>query len=504
MEKKTMPKKDGFFKKMNRTGLALSYGDVRLRTGFSKVLPAETNLETKFSRNIKLKIPIISSPMDTVTESKMAIEMAKLGGLGIIHKGLSPKKQAAEVAKVKYFLNGLIKNPIHIGPELTVQEVLNYRREKEFKFHSFPVIDKNKKLVGLVTKDDFSFCIKKNRSKTTIEQIMSKELITAQGNISVEEAHKKIHNCKKKILPLINFKKELIGLYVRSDVDRIIEGDSKNFNLDSSNRLIVGAAIGVGDDAKERMNLLSKELVDVVVIDTAHGDSQSVFDTIKYCKKEYPHIDVVAGNISEGASAKRLVKAGVDGIKVGQGPGSICTTRIIAGIGCPQVTAIYNCCKAIRGSGVPICADGGIEYSGDIPIALGCGASTVMLGKALAGTEESPGKIEQRASGPTKIYRGMGSEDAMIDSKASRERYGQTDKEKLVPEGVETEIPFNGNVSKIIFQLQGGLRSGMGYVGAKNITKLQEKADFHRISASGLKESHPHGIIITKEVSNYK
>ncbi len=496
-------KKDLFFKKMEKLGLALTYSDVRLRTDFSDILPADTVTETMFSRNVPLKIPIVGSPMDTITESSMAIKLAKLGGLGIIHKGLSPKKQALEVSKVKYHLNGMIKNPICINPEDAVKEILDLRKEKNFRFHSFPVIDKEGKLIGIVTEDDFSFC---NNQDDKIEKIMSTKLITEEGNISIIEAFEKMTTNRVKILPLTNSKK-LTGLYVLSDVKRIVNGKSVNFNLDSSGSLIVGAAIGVGDDAEERMNLLSKEKVDVIVIDTAHGNSQAVIDTIKFCKKKYPHIDVVAGNISEAEAAQKLVKAGVDGLKVGQGPGSICTTRIVAGIGCPQVTAVFNCSKKVRKLNVPICADGGIEYSGDITIALASGASTVMLGKALAGTEETPGDTISKTDGRlVKFYRGMGSAGAMRDSKASRERYGQgqkNSKDKFVPEGVETEIPYKGSVSEIIFQLQGGLKSGMAYLGAKNIVKLQEKADFFRISSNGLKESHPHGITITKDVPNY-
>lgn len=496
-------KKDDFFKKMDSLGLALTYSDVRLKTGHSGILPADAMVETMFSRNIFLKIPIVSSPMDTITESAMATQLAILGGLGIIHKGLSPEKQASEVAKVKYYLNGMVRNPICVNTGDTVESALNYRKEKGFRFHSFPVFDSKRKLVGIITKDDFDFC---GNTKDKIEKIMSRELITAEGNIKIEEAYKKMLEHRVKILPLLDSLGKLTGIYTLSDIKRIINGDSGNFNLDSSGSLVVGAAIGINDDARERMEFLSKAKVDVVVIDTAHGDSKAVMETIKFCKREYSHIDVVAGNISEADSAERLVQAGTDGIKVGQGPGSICTTRIVAGVGCPQVTAVFNCSKKIRGSGVPVCADGGIEYSGDITIALAAGASSVMLGKMLAATKETPGLVVYKPEGPVKTYRGMGSEGAMRDSKASRERYGQDNSqgEKFVPEGVETEIPYKGRVAEIIFQLLGGLRSGMGYVGGRNITELQEKANFFRISAGGLTESHPHGIVITKESSNYK
>jgi len=496
-------KKDAFFDKMDALGLAMSFGDVRLKTGHTSILPADVDLSSRFSRNVPLKCPIVSSPMDTVTEHNMAIAMAKLGGLGIIHRGLSPKEQSTEVAKVKFYLNGLIKKPIFVKSDQSVGSVLRMIEEKGFSFRSFPVIDQAGNLVGIVTGNDFEFC---TNLDVSIRAIMSQELLTTDENKPVEEVYEMMLKNKKKILPVVGKDGECAGMYIYSDIKRIMTGGSSQFNIDSNSNLRVGAAIGVGDDARERMELLSKKGVDLVVIDTAHGDTETAIATLKEIKKNYPGIDVVIGNISEGDSAVRLVEAGADGLRVGQGGGSICTTRIVAGIGCPQVTAVYNCSKAVRGSGVPICADGGIEYSGDITVALAAGAESVMLGKMLAGTEETPGDVIFRQGTAYKTYRGMGSLGAMQASKASRERYGQvsSDKDKLVPEGVEGVVPFKGDVGNIIFQNVGGLRSGMGYLGARTILELHEKSDFHRISGAGLSESHPHGIHMTEEAPNYK
>ena len=494
---------DAFFAKMEKSGLALSYNDVRLRTGYSEVLPSDVNVHTKFSRNINLNIPIVSAPMDTVTEAEMAIALAKIGGLGIIHKGLSPEKQFFAVDKVKRDLSAFIIDPICVRADQKVAEVLEMAEKKGYKFLSFPVLDEFGKLIGIVTSGRFEFC---PDNSMKISEIMFEEIVSAPYGTTVTQAYEIMMQKRIKILPILNEQKEFKGIYTLSDARRIVKGHSPDYALSDDGTLRVGAAIGVGDDARQRMELLAKAKVDVVVVDTAHGDSKAVIDTVKYCKNNYPQIDVVAGNISEAESAKHLVEAGVDGIKVGQGPGSICTTRIIAGIGCPQVTAVYNCAKALRGSGVPVCADGGIEYSGDITIALSAGADNIMLGKLLSGTTESPGEIIYRHDKKqVKVYRGMGSLGAMIDNRASRERYGQADStvNKLVPEGIESEVNYKGDVSFILFQLAGGLRSGMGYCGAKNIRDLQQKADFYRITSAGAKESHPHGLDNIKKAPNY-
>lgn len=483
---------DPFFAAMKRSYLALSFNDVRLETGYSEIQPKDANLETRFSRNVGLLMPIVSAAMDTVTEGKMAIAMAKLGGLGIIHKAMTSKEQAAEVSKVKYLLNGFIPNPICVRDTDTVEQVMNMRHQKGYKFYSFMVTDHDGRIVGLVTHNDFDFCSNHQRM---ISEIMSTDIIKADNSISVDGAYRIMMDKSKKILPVFDGE-EFKGIYTLSDVKRIQNGNSRGYNLDSNGSLRVGAAIGVGEDSYERLKLLSKSRVDVVVIDTAHGNSKAVIEMIKYCKVNYPNIDVVAGNISEGEAAKRLVNAGADGIKIGQGPGSICTTRIVAGIGRPQLTAIYNCEKAIRGSGVPIIADGGIEYSGDIVMALAAGADTVMLGRLLAGTTESPGEIIYKDNHQVKVYRGMGSLEAMLANQASRERYGQEDvaPNKLVAEGVKSFIDFKGDVAPIIYQLTGGLKSGMGYIGAETINDLHDRAEFFRITAAGLSESHPHGL----------
>jgi len=494
---------DEFFDKMDAMGLAMSYSDIRLKTNYSEVLPSIADVRTKFSRNVSLNLPIVSSPMDTVTEAEMAIAMAKLGGIGIIHKGLSPEVQAIHVVKVKRHLSAFIENPVCINVSQTVAEVLEMAEKNNYKFLSFPVVDGSKKLVGVMTSGHFEFC-KDTSEKVSV--IMQNEIITAPLGTTLEQAYNIMLDKKIKILPILDAENNFKGIYTLSDAKRIVRGSSPNFNLAVDGTLRVGAAIGVGEDAKERMEFLSKAKVDVVVIDTAHGDSKGVIETIKYCKNSYPEIDVVAGNVSEAESAKNLASAGADAVRVGQGPGSICTTRIIAGIGCPQATAVYNCAKALRGTGVPVVADGGIEYSGDITIALALGAESVMLGKLLAGTTESPGEIiYNQGKKQFKVYRGMGSLSAMIDYKASRERYGQREikSDKLVPEGVESEIAYKGDVADIIYQLAGGLRSGMGYCGSKTINDLQEKANFYRITQSGSRESHPHGLDKIKRAPNY-
>ena len=494
---------DGFFAAMQRSRLALGYNDVRPKTCYSEILPKDAKLNTRISRNVFANIPIISSPMDTVTEAEMAIAMAELGGLGVIHKNLTPEKQASAVQKVKHELSAFVFDPICIQENQTVEEILEFVQRKKYKFLSFPVLNSDGKVVGVVASSDFEFCINK---KKKILAIMSKEIISASAGIGVSAAYKTMMANHIKILPIFNRQKKLIGIYTLADVKRIVAGNSLNYNLAPDGTLRVGAAIGVGEDAYVRMELLAKAKADIVVIDTAHGDSLGVLETVKYCKRNYPKIDIIAGNISEDYSAKRLARAGADGVRVGQGPGSICTTRIIAGVGCPQLTAVYNCSKILRGSGVTVCADGGIEYSGDITIALGAGADTVMLGKLLAGTTQSPGDVLFGENGKqAKVYRGMGSLGAMKENQASRERYGQAENagNKLVPEGVEGEIDFKGDVSNIIHQLLGGLRSGMGYIGAKTILDLQKRMDFRMITSAGLQESHPHGLSSYKKAPNY-
>jgi IMP dehydrogenase len=493
--------KDHFFENMERQGVALTYDDVRLRTGHSDVPPTEVALQSRFSRNVPLNLPIVSSAMDTVTEWPLAVEIAKLGGLGIIHRGLEPDEQAKHVKRVKFFLNGLIDQPIVVGANDTIQSIEEHREERGWPFHSFPVVDKTNRLVGLLTRNDFD--LNDNPSQQA-KSVMTTGLITAPEGTTLDQAYEIMNREKKKILPLVDAKGGLKGMYVFSDVARIKRGSSSDYNVDKDGRLRVGAAVGTGSEALERVKLMAHR-VDVIVIDTAHGDSKPVFETLKSIKKLYPKLDVVVGNVSEGSSAKVLVEAGADGIKVGQGPGSICTTRVVAGIGCPQVTAVYNCVKAIEGSGVPVCADGGISQSGDIPIALGAGAHSVMLGRLLAGTKEAPGQVVMHQGNQVKIYRGMGSLGAMMDSRGARERYGQRDTltEKLVPEGVEGLVPYRGTLSSLMVQYIGGLRAGMGYVGAADVEQLRAKGDFYRITGAGVCESHPHDIVITADAPNY-
>lgn len=480
-------------------GEVLTFDDVRLRTGYSSTLPKDVNLESRFSRNVPLMIPIVSAAMDTVTESKMAIELAKLGGLGIIHRGLGVEMQARQVRSVKRYLNGLIEMPRKVRDDDTVEAVLSKRKEKGFDFYSFPVINSGGKLVGLVSGNDFEFCTDYSQPISTI---MTTDLLTASEGTTINQAYDLMLSRKKKILPLINNREEVVGMYVFSDVKRIKTGSAVSYNVDSRQQLRVGAAIGTGENELERAAQLVEKGVDVLVIDTAHGDTKDVVETLKKLKSSY-HVDVVVGNISVGDSARRLADAGADGIKIGQGPGSICTTRPIAGIGRPQLSAVYDCARAVNGSGIPICADGGLRYSGDIPIAIAAGASSVMMGGMLAGTDEAPGEKVFVDGRMWKQYRGMGSEGAMKDSKAAQERYRQADDRKFVPEGVEGLVAYKGKLGDVVFQYVGGLRSGMGYVGAADISELIEKGEFDRITGAGIIESHPHDIRVTKDASNY-
>jgi len=485
--------------KASEDGVALTYDDVRLRSGYSEVMPHRIDVSSRFSKNVGLKIPIISAAMDTVTEHKLAIELAKLGGLGIIHKNLTPERQAKEVSKVKLHLNGLIKKPVCVAAGDTIRAVIERAKDKGFDFNSFPVLDENRKLIGLLTGNDFEFC---DNDDLLVRDVMTRDVLTARKGVAIDEAYALMKKRKKKILPLVSEENQIIGMYVFSDLKRIVTGSEEGYNIDKKGSLMVGAAIGVGEDAFERARRLVEKNVDVLVIDTAHGDSLPVYETLKKLKSLYD-VDIVVGNVSNSSSVGRLIEAGADGVKVGQGPGSICTTRIIAGIGRPQLSAVYECAKIASESGIPIIADGGLKNSGDITIALAAGASCVMMGSMLAGTDESPGEMIFSEGRPWKIYRGMGSLGAMESHKGSRERYNQIDKNKLVPEGVEGKIAYKGNLANILFQYVGGLKSGMGYVGAKDILELWEKGEFDRITASGLSESHPHEVSIMKDAPNY-
>ncbi len=495
--------KKAVLEKAREEGVALTFDDVRLRTGYSEVMPDDVDIESRFSRNIGLKIPIVSAAMDTVTEHGLAIELAKLGGIGVIHKSLSIDDQAFHVARVKHNLNGLIEKPICVYEDEEISSVLSRRDSKGYGFHSFPVLNREGNLVGILTRNDFEFC---DNSSSFVREIMSTDLLTAPKQTTLDEAYELMKKEKKKVLPLIGVSGEIEGMFVFSDVKRIKTRSAETYNVDDRGQLYVAAAVGVGKESLERVAGLLEKNVDVVVIDTAHGDTRSVLDTLKEIKRNYGGLDVVVGNISVGDSAKRLAEAGADGIKVGQGPGSICTTRVIAGIGRPQVSAIYDCIKGIEGYEIPICADGGLRNSGDIPIAIGTGAHSVMMGNMLAGTEESPGETMFIRGSQWKVYRGMGSVGAMIASRSSRERYLQGDggKNQMIPEGVEGLVPYKGRLEDVILQYIGGLRRGMGYVGAASIEELREKGEFDRITAAGSSESHPHDIEITKESPNYQ
>jgi IMP dehydrogenase len=490
--------KDRFFKEMARQCRAVTFGEVTMRTGHTKIHPSQVNLATHFSRNVPLNTPIVSAPMDTVTEKSMAIAMAKAGGIGVIHYSMTPEAQAATVIGVKMHLHALIAQPICVLPHYTIDTILGRCQEKGYSFQTFPVTNENGKLLGLLTSNDFAFARRDQSRSARAVMTNAKELVTASAGTTLNEAYAIMEKTRKKVLPLIDKSGKLAGMYVLSDVVRVLTGNSDGFNIDENGHLRVAAAISVGDEEIDRVALLVEHDVDALVIDTSHGDSERVIDTLRKLKRKFPRTDIVAGNVSEGASAKRLVRAGADCIKVGQGPGSICTTRDVTGFGCPQLTAIYNCVKATQGSGVPICADGGIVKSGDISKALGAGASSVMVGRLLAGTDEAPGERVETAAGVRKKYRGMGSIAAMQDSAAARKRYNQADtkKDMRVAEGVESLVGYDGPVAGILHRNLEGLRRGMGSCGAKTIRELWRKADYYLMSLAGVQESRPHDVYV--------
>jgi len=478
---------------------SISFDDITVVPDYAYFKLNEIDMSTYFSRNIKLKIPLVSAAMDTVTESALAIELAKLGGLGVIHRNMTPDKQASQVAEVKRCLNVLIENPVCIYATETIAQIIEtYGGENgELSFHSFPVLDEGSKLIGMLGEDSFKI----GDPSQTAEELTIPLMISAKEGTSIEDIYQDMKIGVVRAIPLVDENREVKGMYVFSDVRRKIEGD-EICNIDNKGHLKVGAAIGVLDDAYNRLEKLAAVNVDVVVIDTAHADSADVLETINQIKKDY-NIDVVAGNISNGKAVKRLVDAGADGIKVGQGPGSICTTRVVAGIGRAQVTAIYDCAKMAEDYKIPICADGGLRYPGDITKAIAAGANSVMLGSMFAGLEETPGEIIYYQGRKWKSYRGMGSLGAMQESQSSRERYGQENPSKLVPEGVEGIQPYKGPLNETVGQLVGGLKAGMGYAGTKTIDELRQKGDFDRVTDAAREESHPHDIFITKEAPNY-
>jgi len=477
--------------------LGLTYDDVVLVPAKSQVLPTEVDTRTRLSRNIHLNIPIVSAAMDTVTEARLAIAMAQEGGIGIVHRVLSPADQAAEIDRVKKSESGMILDPITISPDQTIRDAHDLMAR--YRISGIPVT-KGGKLVGILTNRDLRF---ETRMDLKVSQVMKRDkLVTAPEGTSLEKAREILHEHRIEKLPVVNKQFELKGLITIKDIEKRIK--YPNACKDAHGRLRVGAALGVGPDTKDRVDLLVKAGVDVVVVDTAHGHSQGVIDRVRWIKNNYTGVDVIGGNIATAAAARALVEAGADGVKVGIGPGSICTTRIVAGVGVPQLSAIANVADYLAGSGIPVIGDGGIRFSGDVAKALAAGASCVMLGSMLAGTDEAPGEIELYQGRSYKSYRGMGSLGAM--SKGSADRYFQEStnaQDKLVPEGIEGRVPHKGSLNSVIHQLLGGVRASMGYLGCATIEEMYRYAEFVEISAAGIKESHVHDVQIVKEAPNY-
>ncbi|SES87729.1 inosine-5'-monophosphate dehydrogenase [Natronincola peptidivorans] len=472
----------------------LTFDDVLLIPAKSEVLPNEVELSTNLTKKIKLNIPLMSAGMDTVTEGKMAISMAREGGIGIIHKNMSIEEQALEVDKVKRSEHGVIVDPFFLSPEHAVADALELM--ERYHISGVPITVKGK-LVGIITNRDIRF---ETNYEKLISEVMTKDkLVTAREGITMEEAQQILMKNKIEKLPIVDEDGMLKGLITIKDIEKSIK--YPNSAKDSKSRLLVGAAIGITKDMIERVDALHKAKVDVVVLDTAHGHSKGVIEAVKKIKAKYPELQVIAGNVATAGATVELIEAGADAVKVGIGPGSICTTRVVAGIGVPQITAVYDCAKAAKAYGIPVIADGGVKYSGDIPKAIAAGANVVMIGSLFAGTEESPGETVIYKGRSFKTYRGMGSIGAM--ERGSKDRYFQEDNKKLVPEGVEGKVPYKGPLKDTVLQLVGGLKSGMGYCGTTTIKELQEKGKFIRITGAGLRESHPHDIIITKEAPNY-
>jgi len=476
---------------------ALTFDDVLLLPGPSAVLPSEVDLSTRLTAGIRLNIPIVSAAMDTVTEAETAISLARQGGIGILHRNLSIEAQALEAEKVKKSESGMILDPVTIGPDEPIYRVMELMGR--YRISGIPVVE-GKRLVGIVTNRDLRF--ETNLGQKVKAVMTSKNLVTAPVGITLEESKALLHKYRIEKLLVVDDNYELKGLITIKDIEKI-----RKYPLsckDEFGRLRVGGAVGVGPDREERVEALVKAGADVICIDTAHGHSRRVVEAVADTKRQYPEIQIIAGNVGTAEGVRDLIKAGADAVKVGVGPGSICTTRVIAGVGVPQLTAVMECAKAAKEAGVPLVADGGIKYSGDITKALAAGADAVMIGSLFAGTDESPGETVIFQGRSYKIYRGMGSEEAM--RVGSRDRYCQEDIDlecKLVPEGIVGRVPYRGRLADVVFQLVGGVRSGMGYVGARTIPELQEKARFVRITPAGLKESHVHDVIIMKEAPNY-
>jgi IMP dehydrogenase len=476
----------------------LTFDDVLLVPAHSTVLPREVSLKTQLTRNVWLNVPLVSAAMDTVTEARLAIALAQEGGIGIIHKNMSVAMQADHVRQVKKYESGVIKDPITVPPDMSIRDVLKITRDH--RISGVPVVA-GMDLVGIVTSRDLRF---ERNLDQPVSKIMTQQdnLVTVKEGASREEVQALLHKFRIEKVLVVNDRFELRGMITVKDIQK--STDYPNASKDSQGRLLAGAAVGTGGDTEERVAALVVAGVDVLVVDTAHGHSQGVLDRVAWVKKTYPHVDVIGGNIATGAAALDLVAAGADAVKVGIGPGSICTTRIIAGVGVPQITAVSNVAEALKGTGVPLIADGGIRYSGDFAKAIAAGAHTVMVGSMLAGTEEAPGEVELFQGRSYKSYRGMGSLGAMQQGSSDRYFQGESAVEKLVPEGIEGRVPYKGSLVAIVHQMLGGLRSSMGYVGARDITTMRTVPQFVRITSAGIRESHVHDVAITKESPNYR
>ena len=480
---------------------ALTFDDVLLVPAHSSVLPREVDLKTQLTGKISLNIPLISAAMDTVTEARLAITMAQEGGIGIIHKNMTAEQQADEVRRVKKFESGVIREPITVSPDISIQEVMNLTRANNIS--GVPVVQGDE-LVGIVTGRDLRF---ETRFDEPVAKVMTPKdrLITINENAGQEEAIRLLHEHRIEKILIVNDHFHLRGMITVKDIQKA--KDYPKACKDNQERLRVGAAVGTGEGTEERVEALVKAGVDVIIVDTAHGHSQGVLDRVRWVKQNFPDLQVIGGNIATAEAAKALVDAGADAVKVGIGPGSICTTRIVAGVGVPQITAVSNIAEALKGTNIPLIADGGIRYSGDVAKALAAGASSVMLGSLFAGTEEAPGEVELFQGRSYKSYRGMGSLGAMSQQQGSSDRYFQEEAssvEKLVPEGIEGRVPYKGSVIAIVYQLIGGIRASMGYTGSQSINILHDKAKFVRVTSAGIRESHVHDVAITKEAPNYR
>ncbi len=492
---------DSFMKTFPYEGL--TYDDVTLVTQYADFLPDDTSLETKLTSRTTMKVPFMSAAMDTVTEAPMAIAMALAGGIGCIHKNLEEDEQAAQVAKVKNHLNGLIAKPICFHANDDISFLRSEKKRMGLKFNGFPVLDADNKLVGMITSSDMRFA---PMNAMKLKDVMQPCPITGDAKTSLKKAYEMMRKAKVGKLPLVDKSGKVVGLYSFTDVSRIIENSAAGYNCDEKFRLRVSASVSGGKGDLTRMEKLAAAGVDCVVVDSAHGHTKGIMDMTKFIVKNFPKVDVIAGNIATGEAAAALAKCGAHAVKVGIGPGSICTTRVVCGVGIPQLTAVYNAAKALRGTDVAVIADGGIKLSGDVPKALAAGADSVMLGSVLAGTEESPGEKIYANGRQYVVYRGMGSMAALKNGKGSRARYFQDNEadDELVPQGIEGMVPYSGRVKGIMTQFCGGLRASLGYCGARTVAELQEKGKFYRVTAAGQREARPHDITITKEAPNYR